>query len=250
MVTSNSSDKRTSAKTEKKATEADRGNSPDAVQDAAAVPLAPPNPTTGFPKVARPEQEDAKVEVAPIIPVRQAARVIDNKVEKEAEDSVLPQVIQPVEQTEMSEELEKPVVNPVEKPVEKAAEKPFEKPVQNPGENPVNQTAVQPPDGSVKMLEDESKPNGVVAEKEGVVTTFEWSATDATEVILAGSFNDWKQDLVMTKRDGKFSVDVTLQPGKHFYKFIADGDWYYDFMMPNEPDSSGNVNNIIVVGQA
>lgn len=78
-------------------------------------------------------------------------------------------------------------------------------------------------------------------------TVFCWSATEATAVQVAGSFNDWKEKLDMKKRDGKYEIAVPLKPGKYTYKFVVDGEWCYDFVAPNEKDADGNVNNVIMV---
>lgn len=74
-----------------------------------------------------------------------------------------------------------------------------------------------------------------------------WVATSAKKVQLCGSFNDWEQKVDLVQVDGKHELCIPLPPGKHAYKFIVDGEWLYDFTSPNETDSNGNVNNVIVV---
>lgn len=74
-----------------------------------------------------------------------------------------------------------------------------------------------------------------------------WNATHAQNVQLCGSFNNWEQKLDLVKSDGSHFLNIYLPSGKHTYKFIVDGEWCYDFTLPNECDPSGNVNNIIVV---
>ena len=58
-------------------------------------------------------------------------------------------------------------------------------------------------------------------------------------VYLAGSFNHWSPvNLPMEKnKDGTFSKNLLLGPGRYEYKFITDGIWM------NDPDASENVPN-------
>jgi hypothetical protein len=69
---------------------------------------------------------------------------------------------------------------------------------------------------------------------------------NASKVFLAGTFNKWKPDaLAMRKVDSGWIATVVLPPGKHYYKFIADGDWMVD--KDNrliENDGMGNDNSV------
>ena len=52
---------------------------------------------------------------------------------------------------------------------------------------------------------------------------------DATNVNLAGSFNDWSSNsYIMVKKDGKWTISLYLKPGKYTYKFIVDSKWILD----------------------
>ncbi len=52
---------------------------------------------------------------------------------------------------------------------------------------------------------------------------------DAKEVIVTGSFNGWREDAYrMTKKDGIWVCQVSLNPGKYTYKFIVDKQWMID----------------------
>ena len=52
---------------------------------------------------------------------------------------------------------------------------------------------------------------------------------NAKAVIITGSFNDWSPDgYRMQKKEGKWILPITLQPGKYTYKFIVDGKWILD----------------------
>ncbi len=53
-------------------------------------------------------------------------------------------------------------------------------------------------------------------------TTFSYTArSDADQVFVAGSFNDWSaSDTPMTGADGEWTVTLDLAPGPHTYKFV------------------------------
>lgn len=73
--------------------------------------------------------------------------------------------------------------------------------------------------------------------------------SDAREVILAGSFNDWNEKkLRMRRTEIGWKIEVPLVGGKHLYKFIVDGQWMTDPANPRrETDSKGNVNSVLFV---
>lgn len=50
--------------------------------------------------------------------------------------------------------------------------------------------------------------------------------TDARQVVLSGSFNDWRKDeLYMKKTTKGWELPYTLGPGNYQYKFIVDNKW-------------------------
>lgn len=52
---------------------------------------------------------------------------------------------------------------------------------------------------------------------------------EANTVFLSGTFNEWSTlTTPMVRVDSGWIADVILEPGKHCYKFIADGDWFHD----------------------
>ena len=73
---------------------------------------------------------------------------------------------------------------------------------------------------------------------------------DAEKVRLAGSFTNWQHGAFpMTKTDSGWVAHVKLNPGKYYYKFIADEDgWTTD---PDndleENDGQGNTNSVFFV---
>lgn len=53
--------------------------------------------------------------------------------------------------------------------------------------------------------------------------------SDVNRMSISGTFNNWStQGQPMTKNGNGWFVDVKLQPGRHEYKFINDGKWFYD----------------------
>jgi 1,4-alpha-glucan branching enzyme len=59
--------------------------------------------------------------------------------------------------------------------------------------------------------------------------TFRFTAPDANTVLLVGDFTNWEQrPIAMHKRGGAWSATVELPPGKHYYRFMVDGEWRDD----------------------
>jgi 1,4-alpha-glucan branching enzyme len=62
------------------------------------------------------------------------------------------------------------------------------------------------------------------------VVPFSFAAPTARRVLLAGDFNNWDpEDMPMYKSsNGVWYLSVSLTPGRHEYRFIADGVWQDD----------------------
>lgn len=83
--------------------------------------------------------------------------------------------------------------------------------------------------------------------------TFHFTAPGAQRVNLAGSFNGWSDSatpMADADGDGVWTVAIDVPPGKHQYKFVADGQWKQD---PNNPrgadDGFGGQNSVLEVGE-
>jgi hypothetical protein len=77
------------------------------------------------------------------------------------------------------------------------------------------------------------------ATEDGILFTY----VDATasEVYLAGSFNDWATTAApMTREGDTWSLVLELAPGSHEYKFVVDGQWIAD---PDNPVTVGDYGN-------
>lgn len=73
--------------------------------------------------------------------------------------------------------------------------------------------------------------------------------TNANQVIIAGSFNNWNTSaLHMQRSETGWWTELPLTGGKHQYKFIVDGNWMTDPANPRtETDSEGNLNSVLFV---
>ncbi|KAL1538568.1 Phosphoglucan phosphatase lsf1, chloroplastic [Salvia divinorum] len=80
--------------------------------------------------------------------------------------------------------------------------------------------------------------------------TFVWNGNEGEEVYLVGDFTEnWKEPIKATHKGGpRHEVEIRLPQGKYYYKFITNGDWRHSTFSPTERDQSGNLNNVIVVG--
>jgi len=59
---------------------------------------------------------------------------------------------------------------------------------------------------------------------------FAFPARTAWRVSLAGDFNNWDPKTMPMHKDanGVWHLNVALKPGRHEYRFIADGVWQDD----------------------
>ena len=79
---------------------------------------------------------------------------------------------------------------------------------------------------------------------------FELRDLPGKEVILAGSFNDWKLDRIMSDKngDGVYRCRLLLPPGEYQYKFLVGGEWRVDPANPNfQPNDFGSLNSVLKV---
>ncbi len=68
---------------------------------------------------------------------------------------------------------------------------------------------------------------------------FEFPASEAQEVYLAGDFNNWDSSANAMKKDkkGLWKTTLSLKPGRYEYRFLVDGNW------ENDPSCAGCVPN-------
>ncbi|KAI3643888.1 hypothetical protein MP228_010052 [Amoeboaphelidium protococcarum] len=79
-----------------------------------------------------------------------------------------------------------------------------------------------------------------------VPVLFNWKH-GGNNVVLTGSFDNWKQSIQMVKTpkaQDEYSAVLKLNPyEKHSFKFVVDGIWRCSMECPTESDQNGNVNN-------
>ena len=84
------------------------------------------------------------------------------------------------------------------------------------------------------------------------VVQFVLRAPEAASVSLVGDFNEWDPratPLRAVSRDGTWTVSLPLEPGRHVYAFVIDGEeWRPDPAAPTAPgDDFGVPNSVITV---
>ncbi|MEO7766339.1 MAG: hypothetical protein ABIS01_02895, partial [Ferruginibacter sp.] len=69
--------------------------------------------------------------------------------------------------------------------------------------------------------------------------------TDAKQVVLSGSFNNWREDeLIMNKINTGWELNYTLGPGNYEYKFRVDGKWLAD---PSNPLTNSKETSWLII---
>lgn len=84
--------------------------------------------------------------------------------------------------------------------------------------------------------------------KEGVI--FSYYDPVAQNVQLVGDFSDWKPvDDILTQEEGNniWRGTFPLDPGKHQYKFVVDGEWKIDPHNPEVVINDQGANNSLVI---
>ncbi len=87
---------------------------------------------------------------------------------------------------------------------------------------------------------------------------FSCHAPDAKAVFVAGSFNNWKPDVIPLHphlKTGDWYVTLPLPPGHHEYKFVIDGVWCSEPSCDREypgypeyvPNEFGTMNRVLEV---
>ncbi len=79
---------------------------------------------------------------------------------------------------------------------------------------------------------------------------FEFHAPDAKKVCIAGKFNNWNTSSMPMKKgkDGTWRIKIKLPPGKHEFKYFADGAWAQTIPGADlVPNPFGTYNGVIGV---
>ena len=78
---------------------------------------------------------------------------------------------------------------------------------------------------------------------------FNFSAPEASNVVLVGDFNDWDYTKTMKKdKDGVWRARIDLHPGKYQYRYLVDGEWQNDPKCESlQPNEYGTYNCVVEV---
>ncbi|MBI4398768.1 MAG: isoamylase early set domain-containing protein [Candidatus Omnitrophica bacterium] len=80
--------------------------------------------------------------------------------------------------------------------------------------------------------------------------TFSFFAPLSLVVQVAGTFNNWDQNLGVLRKDAKgtWSGAFELRPGRYEYRFLIDGNWENDQNhFEIVPNAFGTFNNVLEV---
>lgn len=83
-----------------------------------------------------------------------------------------------------------------------------------------------------------------------MTASFEWKHGIAAveKVQLAGSFTQCKPvEMEKTSDNEKWALKLDLPPGEYEFKFVVDGKWIYDELLPTTTNEMGTKNNLIVI---
>ncbi len=77
--------------------------------------------------------------------------------------------------------------------------------------------------------------------------TFSFEAPQAKDVRLAGDFSNWDQNPIAMKKlkNGHWTATVTLEAGKHEYRYLVDGRWIDDPNCPTKVSNSFGSQNCV-----
>lgn len=95
-------------------------------------------------------------------------------------------------------------------------------------------------------------PRKVSAEPKTTTTciSLHLSAPQATNVCVAGSFNDWHPSVtpMIGLEGGRWAKELVLPPGRHEYMFVIDGQWVPDpNALETAPNPFGGFNSVLII---
>lgn len=86
--------------------------------------------------------------------------------------------------------------------------------------------------------------------QEGDAVIFRSHSADASEIQVAGDFNDWMPHATPMRRlpDGDFEARLKLPKGRYRYRLVVDGRWSHDCHNPVvETNEYGELNSVVEV---
>ena len=88
--------------------------------------------------------------------------------------------------------------------------------------------------------------------QEADVVIFRSRRPEASEIQIAGDFNDWMPHTTPMRRlpDGDFEARLKLPRGRYRYRLVVDGRWSHDIFNPAiETNEYGELNSIVEIKQ-
>jgi 1,4-alpha-glucan branching enzyme len=79
---------------------------------------------------------------------------------------------------------------------------------------------------------------------------FRFYRPGAVDVQIVGTFNNWNPKTLAMRPMGEpgwWTATTTIEPGEHFFRYIADGHWYTDFAANGVEQSKHGWNSILIV---
>jgi len=84
------------------------------------------------------------------------------------------------------------------------------------------------------------------AAPEKLPTVFKWTG-GGKNVMISGSFDNWKSKIPMVKSHSDFYTIVDLEEGVHEYMYFVDGQWKHDLKESKKDIHGGSVHNVVTV---
>ena len=117
---------------------------------------------------------------------------------------------------------------------------------------PLSQRAAEPPQSSVDFHAEIDRKIGAIygVRQDGDVAVFRSRFPEATEIQIAGDFNDWMPHTTPMRRlpDGDFEARLKLPKGKYRYRLVVDGRWSHDVFNPTiETNEYGELNSVVEI---
>lgn len=76
---------------------------------------------------------------------------------------------------------------------------------------------------------------------------FRLTAPGAKEVVVRGSFNEWKSRPLKRQRNGVWTTWMMLEPGRYQYRFFVDGEWQNDPEAETIVNEYGSTNCLLII---
>jgi len=116
---------------------------------------------------------------------------------------------------------------------------------------PVAATPVSTPSSADFHAEIDRKIGAIYGvRQDGDVAVFRSRFPEATEIQIAGDFNDWMPHTTPMRRlpDGDFEARLKLPKGKYRYRLVVDGRWSHDVFNPAiETNEYGELNSVVEI---